>query len=245
MSNKPSGIKKKQKNNVMEQRSPAQSQEAMMNVLDPEKIQDVPPEQLKQLKTITAAMTDMLYNPKTKGAVQKMLSNGPPEMTVPNTVLTVFKRFEDTMAQKNGPMSLDMKLPVGVSLFSEVMELGKAMQVIPASMTMESSGPLLKKTMQDYVQAGLKDKSIDPIELQQKVEPLLTENDRSRGLQMANEGGVPAQLNNQQVNAGMMQKQMMPMQMENEGLKKQNQKMQGALQGISNAKQPMPQGGKG
>jgi len=193
---------------------------------------------MEQLKNMTAALTDMLYDPKTKGSVQKMLSDGPPDVTVPGTVNTVFKRFEDMMGQKNGPMPLDLKLPVGVSLFKEVLELGVGMGVLPQGMNIESSGDLLKATMEQYIKAGLKDKSIDPIELQQQVEPLMTDNDKQIGNRMGRESGVPGELAPAQVNAGMLQKAQAPMQAENMSLKKQNQQMQGALQGMAE----MPQG---
>ena len=186
------------------------------------------------MKMVNATLTDMLYHPKGGSeSVQKMLTDGPPEVTIPTVVNTVFQRFEDMASQKQGPMPLDIKLVAGIHLFSEVMEMAEAKGVIPEDLPEEKIQPMLKECMQKYIQKGLKEGSIDVIDLQQRIEPLLTDEEREIGLGFAKAMGTPEQMGPMQAAEGMYQQRTKPIEVENQQLKQQNQKMQGALQGIS------------
>lgn len=205
--------------------------------ITPDMVGKVPEGVTKQVETLQGAITDMIYQPKVKGAVQKMIKDGNPQMTIPGATIMVFTKFEDIMTPKNGPMPLDLKLIGGLHTFTEVAELAQAMGVLPPEISEEELQPLMKSAMQQYIQKGLKDKSIDPVELQQAVEPLMTDQEKQIGMQMGADQGVPEGVTQEQAQEGLLQQQLMPMQEENMRLKKQNQQMQGVLQG-------MPQGGK-
>ena len=203
-------------------------------MLDEQMAQDVSPEKQAQVKNVQDMMTDMVYHPDTKASIQSMLKAAPPEQSVPTTVNTVFMKFEDMATQKNKkPMPLDMRLAGGVHLFSEVMEIGEALGVIPEDMQPDAMQPLLKDTMQMYIQKGLKTGSIDPIELQQQIEPLLTDDEMAVGLTLGEGQGVPPELQQAQANEGMYQQRSQPDKLKAQGLEKSNQQMQQALQGIA------------
>lgn len=192
------------------------------------------PAKQKQLKNVQAMLTDMLYHPETKQSVQAMLKSSPPNVSIPGATNAVFQKFEDMIAQKQKkPMPLDMRLASGVALFSEVMELSEDMEVIPEDLSESDVQGLLKDTMQQYIQKGLKTKSIDPIELQQQVEPLLSEDERAIGLQMGANQGTPPELTGPVAAEGMYQQRVAPMETKTAALKQSNQQMQGALQGIA------------
>jgi len=174
-----------------------------------------------------------MYEPKTKGSVQKMLQSGPPEMTIPAVTNQLMGRFEDIMRPKNGEMSLDMKLGVGVMAFTEVSTLASAMGMIPKKLTDDQTSGLLKDTMQQYIQRGLKEKTIDPIELQLAVEPLLTPEEQMMARQSGQAMGVPGKPTGQQNMQGILEKKMGPLQVKNKQLEQSNKQMTGALQGIA------------
>lgn len=199
--------------------------------------QEVSPEKKRQVDMVNSTLTDMLYNAETKASVQAMLQKGKPEQSIPFAVNSVFQKFESMTKQKNGDMPLDIKLAGGVHLFSEVMELAEALGVIPEDMPEEAMQPLLKETMQQYITKGLKDKSIDPIDLQRRVEPLLSQEEREIGLQLGAGQGTPGEMSQGQGMEGALRKQMQPMQVENQQLKDRNKQMTGALQGMASGGQ--------
>ena len=207
--------------------------EHVMDMMDPQSMQDVDPKMMQQLETINAAMLDMLYDPKTKSTVQNQLQGGDPGITIPATTNMIMGRFEDIMRPKNGELSLDMKLAVGVQTFQEVMQLAQGMGVLPEEVGDETVEPLLKQSMQQYIQKGLKEKTIDPMELQEAVEPLLTPEEQMIGRGMGQQFNVPGAPTQQQGNQRMMQKARAPLEVQNAQLQKQNKEMTGALKGIA------------
>ena len=201
------------------------------NMSEPQKVS---PEKQAQLKNIQAMITDMLYHPQTKDSVQAMLKSSEPHIAIPGATNAIFQKFEDMVTQKQGkPMPLDMRLTAGVAMFSEVMELGEDMGIVPEDLPEENVGDLLRETMQQYIQKGLKTKSIDPIELQQQVEPLLSEEEKHIGMVMGQNSGTPAELTGPVAAEGLAQQRMAPLELKAKGLQQSNKQMTQALQGIS------------
>lgn len=194
--------------------------------------QELSPEKKQQIQVTNAALTDLIYDERTQPEIQKMLTRGEPIQTVPMAVNTVFLKFEDLTKDK-GPMPLDVKLAAGVHAFSEVMEMGEAAGSIPPDLTEQQMQPILRETIQKYIERGLKEGTLDPIELQQRVEPLMSEQESMLGSQMGKQHGVPGELQQSQSAMMMSQKAQAPLKMENAQLKEGNKKMVGALQGIA------------
>lgn len=203
----------------------------IMEMLDGQGV-EADPEMMKQLDSINGAMVDMMYNPKTKAQVQKMLKDSPPEMSVPATTNMLMQRFEDIMTPKNGPMDLQMRLGVGVTTFGEVLELGTTMGVIQEP-NEQTTQQLLQATIQQYIQKGLKEKTIDPVELQLAVEPLMTPEEQAMGRGMGQQTGVPGKPTEQMNRAKMIEDAQAPLAVKNKQLEQQNQQMNQALQGVA------------
>ena len=195
--------------------------------------QEPSPQMLKQLENINGAMVDMMYRPETKSVIQKMLTDAPPEMALPHVTNMLMQKFEDMMEQKNGPMDLQMKLGVGVMTFSEVTELAQGLGKMPQDMPEEQTQELLKATIQQYIQKGLKEKTIDPIELQEAVEPLLTPEEQAMARGMGQEVGTPGGPTREMTNAMGMQKAKQPLEVRTKQLEKQNMELNKALQGVA------------
>lgn len=229
--------RKMQRNQMKNKKQPQAPDMDPTAVVDIAQQQEVDPKKRKQLQTMQAMMTDMIYHQDSKSSIQSMLTKGDPGHTIPATVNTVFMKFEDMTKEKLGDMPLDMKLAGGVHLFSEIMELAEAQGVIPEDLPEAQIQPLLKNTIQQYVQRGLKEKTIDPIDLQKRIEPMLSQQEREVGAHMADATGTPVDVTEGQMMNGMMQKAQAPLQVENANLKKQNQGMQSALQGIAGGQQ--------
>ena len=201
------------------------------NMSEPQKAS---PEKQEQLKNIQAMITDMLYHPQTKDSVQAMLKSSPPHVAIPGATNATFQKFEDMVTQKQGkPMPLDMRLTAGVAMFSEMMELGEDMGIVPEDLPEENVGDLLRETMQQYIQKGLKTGSIDPIELQQQVEPLMSDEEKHIGMVMGQNSGTPGELTGPVAAEGMAQQRMAPLELKAKGLQQSNKQMTQALQGIA------------
>ena len=195
------------------------------------------PEQKEKLDLSANMLTDMLYNPKTKNEVIKMIKDAPPEQSIPYTVNAVYERFEGMTNDKIGEIPLNMKLATGVHLFSEVMEMAENMGLIPEEIPEQTIQSLLKDTIKIYIEKGLKDGTVDPIDLQNRVEPLLSDKEKKIGLDVGSKSGIPMELQQGQVSLAIADKARRPLEMKNKSLQKENEGMQSALQGISSQPQ--------
>lgn len=225
------------------------SYEDLAKNLDQNAAQDISPEKRKQVEMVQSTLTDMLYHPEGKEALQSMLSgDAPPEQSIPMVVNTVFMKFEDMTTQAGkGQMPIDVKLAGGVHLFSEVIELAEAQGVIPEDLEPEALQPMMMQTFQQYIQRGLKTGSIDPIELQQQIEPLLSGEEKEIGMHFAKSLGTPEEVSEGQAMEGVMRKREAPLKAKLAEAQGQNKEMTQALQGMAAAPPPQEegQGGQG
>lgn len=136
----------------------------------------------------------MLHSPKTGGKVVEMLKSAPPEKSIPQAAMMINGQFEAMLGEKGQKASLETRLMGGVYLVSDLVEIGDAAAAWEQPLDPENDLPLLLEgTIQMYIEKGLADGTIDPIELQQKVEPLMSDEHRQLGLEAANMTGIPTE----------------------------------------------------
>jgi hypothetical protein len=98
-------------------------------------------------------------------------------------------------ARKGGrPPSLELLFQAGIVVVGDLIEIGNAKGIFDIQDEQEI-GAILQGTMQKYIEKGLKDGTIDPVELQQKAEAMLAPEDREAALGMAEREGVPVEPN--------------------------------------------------
>lgn len=150
------------------------------------------PRMQKAAQAYITGLLNMLYHKKTKGKVMDMLKSAPPQSSIPRTTVSITKQMENMVSQKSQLPPLQIRFAGGVAVFSELMELSMAAGLFKGK---EPNDPEKQKIMMDtvklYVQQGIKDRTIDPIELQEAVEPLLNDEQRALGQQIAQERGLP------------------------------------------------------
>jgi hypothetical protein len=144
----------------------------------------------KEATAYITGLMKMLHSKETSKDVVAMLKSGAPELVIPKTALTINKQMEEAVTARGQKPSLEVLLNAGVYLVNDLIEIGNAAQIFSIQGE-EAMAPILQETMQTYIQAGLKDKSIDPIELQQAVEPLMDDEQKAAGLEGAKAGGIP------------------------------------------------------
>lgn len=143
----------------------------------------------KEDQVYISGLMKLLHSKKTAPVIDEMLSSGPPEQTIPQVALMVNDQMEKEVSKKK-KVELETLLLGGMYLVSDLIELGNAGGIFQIE-DEEQIRDITQATFQTYIERGLKDGSIDPIELQSKVEPLLNEQQKGLGGQLGGEHQVP------------------------------------------------------
>ena len=124
-----------------------------------------------------------------------MLKSSPPEKSIPQTALTVNTQFEKKAKSAGKEPELQTVLLAGVYLVQDLVEIGNNAGIF--EIPTEEMGTYLQATIQEYVQKGLKDGTIDPVELQAAIEPMMEEQHKALGMEAAGRTGIPLEANQQ------------------------------------------------
>ena len=175
-----------------ESQVPAESQGQQVPQISEEAKQELPPQAKREVEAYVLGLSKMLHSKETSRKVLDMLKSGPPEQVIPYTALQVNQQMESAVTAKGKKPSLDTLFAAGQFLVGDLIEIGNAAGIFQLE-TEEQIAPIVQNTFQVYIEKGLKNGTIDPIELQKKVEPLMPEEHRQLGLQAAKRTGVPEQ----------------------------------------------------
>lgn len=134
-----------------------------------------------------SGLMKLLHSKETAPSVEEMLQSGPPEKTIPVIALQINDQMEQAVEKKP---SLETALAAGTYLVQDLIEIGNAAGFFQIE-TEEQIKPILQGTIQQYIEKGLKEGTIDPVELQEKVEPLMDDDQRATGMQAAELTGIP------------------------------------------------------
>jgi hypothetical protein len=134
----------------------------------------------------------LLHSKETSPMVDDMLKNGgDPKVTIPKVAMLVNQKMADATGKVP---SLRTALAAFMYLVGDLIELGNKAGFFNIE-TEEDISVILKATLQAYIEKGLKDGTIDPVELQKEIEPLLSEEQRTMGSEAANGSGLPMDAN--------------------------------------------------
>lgn len=152
-------------------------------------VQDASPEMKREIEAYSSGLINMVYDKKTSAEVYEMLKSAPPEQSIPHATLTINSRMEEAIRGAGQKPKLGVILNANMALIQELLTVGTeggffevAEEQIPA---------ILQTAMKSYIQDGLKKKTIDPVELQQALEPLMDEETKSQANIVGEQMGVP------------------------------------------------------
>ena len=154
--------------------------------------QQVDPKVQKEVEAYTLGLSKMLHSSKTSPKIVEMLSAGEPQKTIPQIALLVNGQMEQAATKGGKKPSFDVLLGAAQFLVGDLIEMGNAAQIFNIQAE-EEIAPILQNTLQAYIEKGLRDKTLDPIELQRAAEPLMAEKHRDAGLRGAEASGLPAE----------------------------------------------------
>lgn len=163
--------------------------------------QPVNPEDQKvqdRIDSYVVALMNELHGSETRDDVLDILKNGKdPYIGIPEAAMVVNDAAVAKFEQNGVEVDLNTQFNASTYLVSDLMELGSKFGFF--EVTQDDFAPLLEDSLQTYIERGLKNGTIDPIELQLTAESFATENQRIAGLYYGQENGVPPAPQQQQI----------------------------------------------
>jgi len=159
----------------------------------PMQAQKQDPKLQKEIEGYLTGLSKLLHGAQTSAEVVKMLETGPPEETIPEAALAVNSQMEDAVREAGRSPSLEVLLNAGLFLVNDLAEIGAAAGLF--QLQEEDFSPIITDTLQKYIEKGLKDGTVDPVELQKKVEPLMNDEHKALGMAGAKGTGIPMEAN--------------------------------------------------
>lgn len=152
---------------------------------------DTPKELSQQDQAYISGIMKLMHSKKTAPMVEEMLQAGPPEDVIPKIAMMLNDQMEKAVGQKP---SLETLLAAFIALVQDLIELGNVGGFWKID-SEEQIGLILKTTLQTYIEKGLKDGTIDPVELQEKAGALMSEEQKQQGMSAGSQYGVPTEAN--------------------------------------------------
>ena len=154
--------------------------------------EDVDPKLKRAMEDYQTVMMQVLHAPETRDGVVDMLSSAPAAQSVPATTLQINDMVESKVAKSSGqPVDAAVKVAGAVYVVQDLVEMGNQGGFWEQEVGEEEMGFLLEESMKQYIHRGLADGSIDPVELQQSIEPMMNDTQMEVGGMIAQEAGLP------------------------------------------------------
>lgn len=215
--------------------APVQQQQSPASISDSAKMvegkTDITPELQHKMDTYNAALMQIMHNPKTSKSVVEMLKSAPPEQSIPTLALQLTDTVSKSFEKKGTKVEDSVKLCGAMYLVSDLSEIGNTAGLWDKEVSSDQVGPLLTKTLTKYIHSGLKDKSIDPIQLQEGAKGLFSEKQNEVGSTIQKKLGLPDEPTVSMGVDAYAQKKTAPLEQENAALKQQLQQLSAAQQG--------------
>lgn len=170
------------------QESPAaESQEDQSNASD---LSQLDPQKRKKIEGYITVLMNELHGKETRDDVIEILkSSKDPYITIPQAALAVNDAAANKIAKSGGRIDLNTQFVASQYLVSDLMEIGNSFGIFKTDQ--KDYPELLQDSLQMYIERGLKNGSIDPIELQVTAEKFMSKNQKIGGHYFAQQAGLP------------------------------------------------------
>lgn len=143
---------------------------------------------IKKAKGYETVLKNLIHGKQTRDEVIEMLKGGDAIMSVPQAAMTINDMAMDTMEKGGIKPDASVQMVASAYLIDDLIQLGEA---AGAFKTEEGDlDHIMEDTYQMYIERGLKDKTIDPIQLQLEAEKAMTPEQMAGGLAVGH-GEVP------------------------------------------------------
>lgn len=148
------------------------------------------PKMKSKVDAYVSVLTELLHSPKSRDSVTDVLmKDSDPFNTVPQLAVSVNDMGVNLMKQSNVEVPFSVQLAASTYLIEDLIHLGYAAAGWDQLDDTDIAG-IYEDTLQIVIERGLKDGSIDPIQLQMETEPMLNENQKAAGQYGAQEAGL-------------------------------------------------------
>ncbi len=142
----------------------------------------VDPKLKRQVDNYSTVLMELLHGEKTRDKIMNILESGEGEIftSVPDAAIAVNTMAANFMESSGQPPTPGVQLGASPGLINDLIELGvaKGLWEPPDE---EEQLAISEDTYQIFIEKGLADGSIDPVQLQLEVEPLMNEQQRAAG----------------------------------------------------------------
>jgi len=154
-----------------------------------EEAAEIGPAQQMQIDAYSDNATLVVFSEQSQPAILQSLQTGEnPIDSIAKTANLIHKRLQSSL-EKEGEKMTEITMCLGAAhLVAELIVLAEAAKLF----TLENKDRLeaYRHTLMQYFAAGLKDGSIDPVELQKTIEPLMSDEQRAFGEQQMQQSGI-------------------------------------------------------
>jgi len=192
---------------------------------------DITPELQHKMDTYNAALMQIMHNPKTSKSVVEMLKSAPPEQSITSVAIQLTDTVSKSFEKKGTKVEDSVKLCGAMYLVSDLSEIGNTAGLWDKEVTSDQIGPLLTKVLTRYIHSGLRDKSIDPVQLQEQAQDLFSDKQKEIGGTIQKKLGLPDEPTVSMGVDAYTQKKTAPLEQENAQLKQQLQQLSSAQRG--------------
>ena len=158
---------------------------------DPTQKGGVSENKIRQVETITAMFMKLIHGEETRDSVLQTLGSNPdPGKAVPQAANMLMTRVEQQAKTRRQKLPDDVKVAAAQYMVPDLAMLGNRAGVWEQPVAEEQLPQMLQDTMQIYIRQGLKNKTIDPVQLQRDAEKLMTPEQKEMGMRFGG-GEIP------------------------------------------------------
>lgn len=162
--------------------NPESQGQGQMNENDP-KVQQL----IQRGKKYEVVLMNLLHGKQTREDVLAVLKSNPdPYVSVPTAAMTINDMGVAHMKQGGVEVDPAVQMVASSLLLNDLLLLGEGAEAF--QLQEGDAEAILEDTYQQYIHRGLKDKSIDPIQLQAEVQKVMTEEQAVGGVMMMPKG---------------------------------------------------------
>ena len=163
-----------------------------------DKMKDIDPKLKEKAESYISVLMNELHAPETREDVLDMLkSSSDPFMTIPQAAMAINDAAAMKIQKSGGRVDISTMFLGSQYLVGDLMEIGNTFGIFET--TKEDFPDLYQDSLQMFIQRGLKDGTIDPIELQLTGEKIMSDNQKIGGHYLAEQQGIPYQPTQQMV----------------------------------------------
>jgi hypothetical protein len=208
---------------------------------NPEQKGKIDPKKMKQIETVTAMLMRIIHGTESRDSVMKMLKANPdPFKSIPTTATSLMAKVDAETKKRRIIIPNDVKVAASQYVVTDLATLGNKAQAWKTQVAESDLGHILRDTLQILIRKGIKDKTLDPVLVQQEAEKLMNPEQKAYGMKMGG-GQLPSAPTATMAAQQYADKQVGKEKTKNMQLQAQNQALKGNMQGAVQTKQDQNQ----